>query len=487
MRVSKKNNYILHTVIYFLLTFGSGFIQTDMLTPLGMSVVGVFVGMVYGWTFIGFIWPSMLSICALGLCGFYPSIQAAFADAFCNNLVIFMLLVLVFTEYCEQSGINQKLAKWFLSRKILAGHPWRFSFMALLGCFVVSFLVDGNAVLFLVWNLLYTVFDEVGYKKGDAYPAFLCAGCVVAAVLSFACKPWCNVVIMASGALESVSNGAYTLDYLKFMIATIPICIMFLIAYFLVMKYMIRPDVSLLANLSDAYLENMRKELGLNKKEKIAIAALILFMILIILPNISWVKASGTILSTMNYLSALVVILIGLCLIHVDGEPILNFSKCAMHGVRWIFFWMTAAVICISSAVSNSEVGVSALIGDILGSFLTEHNVILFLVVFAIFINIATQLTHNVTLVVVAVPIGWQVCQATGLNPIAVTVLIILAAACAYATPAASTCSAIGFSNADWIGVRNSFKAGILAVLSGYIVLFLLGFPIIQLIYGFYL
>ena len=160
----KRAVYWIHTFVYFLLTFCFGYLPFHALTPFGMNIVGIFIGLLYGWTFIGFVWPSMMSIFALGLCGYFKTPQAAFASAFSNHLVIFMLLVLVFTAYCEKSGINKKLSCWFLSRKGLAGKPWCFTFMVLLGTFVVSFLVDGNAVVFLVWYLMYSVFDEIGYK-----------------------------------------------------------------------------------------------------------------------------------------------------------------------------------------------------------------------------------------------------------------------------------------------------------------------------------
>ena len=146
---SRRSAYWLHALVYFLLTFGAGYVPLSHLEPLGMSVMGIFLGLLYGWTFIGFIWPSMLSIFALGVCGFFPTPQAAFSNAFSNHLVIFMLLVLVFTAYCEKSGLNRKLSCWFLSRKIVVGRPWTFTFMVLLGSFVVSFLVDGNAVVFI--------------------------------------------------------------------------------------------------------------------------------------------------------------------------------------------------------------------------------------------------------------------------------------------------------------------------------------------------
>ena len=108
--VRSKDSYWIHTFIYFLLTFGFRYVPFDGISPFGMSILGVFIGLLYGWTFIGFIWPSMMSIFALGLCGFFKTPQDAFASAFSNHLVIFMLLVLVFTSFCERLCHN----KWLI-------------------------------------------------------------------------------------------------------------------------------------------------------------------------------------------------------------------------------------------------------------------------------------------------------------------------------------------------------------------------------------
>lgn len=163
-------SYWIHSAVYLFLTFGMGYIPTESISSLGMSIVGIFIGMLYGWTFIGFIWPSMMSIFALGVCGYFDTPQLAFSNAFSNQLVIFMLLILVFTAYFERSGINKKIAAWFLSRPSVQGRPWFFTFMVLLATFVVGFLVDGNAVNFLIWNLLYGIFKEVDYREGRELP-----------------------------------------------------------------------------------------------------------------------------------------------------------------------------------------------------------------------------------------------------------------------------------------------------------------------------
>ena len=462
---SRRSAYWLHALVYFLLTFGAGYVPLSHLEPLGMSVMGIFLGLLYGWTFIGFIWPSMLSIFALGVCGFFPTPQAAFSNAFSNHLVIFMLLVLVFTAYCEKSGLNRKLSCWFLSRKIVVG---------------------GNAVVFLVWNLMYSIFEEVGYKRGERYPAFLLAGVAIAAILSFGCKPWGNVCILAIGALENSSSGAYTVNYLTFMAVTIPICIMFVAAYFVVMKYVFRPDVSRLMNLSDEYLSRIRSELRLNRQEGIALAALVVFMGLMILPTLLMGKNGvAGLLAGFNFLSAIAVVLIALSLMRLEGRPLLDFDACARDGIHWHVFWITAAALPVSAAVSSDAAGITVWLGEVMNSWFSGANVIVFLVLFSVVINLATQFTHNVSLVLIAVPIAVQVSGSLGLNPLALTVLIVIAAACAYATPAASTVAAVLFSNVDWIGVKNSFKAGFSAVAAGLLVLFAFGFPLIGMVYGF--
>ena len=80
----KRAVYWIHTFVYFLLTFCFGYLPFHALTPFGMNIVGIFIGLLYGWTFIGFVWPSMMSIFALGLCGYFKTPQAAFASAFSN-------------------------------------------------------------------------------------------------------------------------------------------------------------------------------------------------------------------------------------------------------------------------------------------------------------------------------------------------------------------------------------------------------------------
>lgn len=69
--IAKKNmiSYI-HVAIMIVLMLCGGFLPTfGQVTPLGMKVFGVFLGLLYGWIFVGILWPSVLGFFTLSLTG----------------------------------------------------------------------------------------------------------------------------------------------------------------------------------------------------------------------------------------------------------------------------------------------------------------------------------------------------------------------------------------------------------------------------------
>ena len=86
--------YWVHTVITLVLMFGIGYLEPwGELEPVGMKVLGIFIGLLWGWTTIGFVWPSLMGVCALGLSGYQTTLQvlaAGFGAA--NNTVLCVFL-----------------------------------------------------------------------------------------------------------------------------------------------------------------------------------------------------------------------------------------------------------------------------------------------------------------------------------------------------------------------------------------------------------
>ena len=60
--------YYAHSLIYLVIMFGFWFVPPfGGITELGVKVLGIFFGVLYGWIFIGFIWPSLFAMLALGM------------------------------------------------------------------------------------------------------------------------------------------------------------------------------------------------------------------------------------------------------------------------------------------------------------------------------------------------------------------------------------------------------------------------------------
>jgi len=483
-QTQKKDLFYLHVVIYFLLTFGVSLLPPIGVTAYGMKIIGVFLGLIYGWTFLGFVWPSLFSMIALGFTG-YDAPAKIIASGLGHATVLFTIFVFIFVEYCRTTGLNDTMAKWLVSRKLFIGHPWLFTFFILFGTFLISIAVGAVAAVFIIAAILYAIFEEVGYKRGDKFPSFLMAGVYIAGVLSFACQPWAGQILMGITTLEATSNGACNISYLSIMMVGFPICIITIILYTLAMRFCFRPDITAMQNLTPQYLESISKTIQIDTKQKIAAVALIAFVILMLLPGI---LPAGTpvagFFAKFSLAPGVALILAILSIIRVDKQPVLNFVACAQKGVAWPVVIMLAAAIPVSSALDAEGTGVNELLTGILSGLLEGNSVLVFLIIFITICTIATQFTHNVTIVLVGVPILYNICQMTGMNPVSANILLFMASSIAFATPAASTVGALSFANAEWVGVKRAFQAGITATVLALVVLLVVGVPLLTFTVG---
>ena len=162
--VSKRGKSCFHIVIVLMLMIGIGNLPAvEPITPFGMQVLGIFVGMLYGWTFCSMIWVSLLGMLMMCLTGAYTT-QEFFALSFGNETVVFILFVFIFTALLEKYGLSTYLANWFISRKIVEGRPWLFSFILLLGAFFVGGFVNMIAAMLVFWSVIWWSIRKIWLK-----------------------------------------------------------------------------------------------------------------------------------------------------------------------------------------------------------------------------------------------------------------------------------------------------------------------------------
>ena len=81
-------HYIIVAAFCLLFRFIPGFAG---ITPLGMGILGSFIGAIYGWITIDMLWPSLMALCGVGLSiGMNQMLAASFGNMAVVALVLCM-------------------------------------------------------------------------------------------------------------------------------------------------------------------------------------------------------------------------------------------------------------------------------------------------------------------------------------------------------------------------------------------------------------
>ncbi len=156
----------IHVAVMAALMFGFGYVVQPVgaITQMGMHVLGVFLGLLYGWIFIDLLWTSLLGFIALGLTGFM-TINEAFSAGLGNSSVIMVIVCAAMAEVLSQIGVNQVIAYWLLSRKVFIGRSWLLVIGLIIAALVMGMSGGGFAAVYLLWSVVGTMAELNGLKK----------------------------------------------------------------------------------------------------------------------------------------------------------------------------------------------------------------------------------------------------------------------------------------------------------------------------------
>ena len=84
----------IHYAITGIIIFGSQFLpQAGPITPMGWAVLGTFIGVIYGWTFVDMLWPSILGLVGLG---YAVGMSKVLAQSFGSPVMPLIFMVFAF-------------------------------------------------------------------------------------------------------------------------------------------------------------------------------------------------------------------------------------------------------------------------------------------------------------------------------------------------------------------------------------------------------
>lgn len=468
MSAAKRKN-LIHFIVMFILTFGIGMIPpfADGITVLGMKVLGVFIGVLYGWTFLGFFWTSCYGMLALCLTG-YDTIWNIVGTGFNNTVTIQVIVLFILVAYLIESGFVEFVLGFFLTRKIVIGRPFVLIFMIFFACSVVLMLGLGFGGVFFCWAVMYKIFELLGYKKGDMLVTYMIYGAAVTAGLSSFVFPFSVYAIMMSGFLNPL--GYYIPD-LPWIIWNFLYVVLYFLIYILFGKYILRLDVQPFIEKAEevAQIYTAKKA---TLQQKIALAMMCLFLFITLIPSFLPAGALKTYFAQYGMVGATFLIITITSVIHIDGKPITNWAHNAQHGINWDLVIMFVATTPIANALESADSGLlPTLIASVM-PVLNNLNGLIFVILVCAFLLIITQFAHNIVVLMALSPTILTIAQSMGDIELGLfAAAMIVAANAAFLTPGASSPAAAVHSNTDYVDTKQAYILGVIIILIAVITL----------------
>lgn len=476
--MDRRAKRYFHCLIMLLLFFGGFFVPPlGTITPYGMKVASIFLGMMWGWLFLDLTFPSILGLCVLSIAG-YGSAKATFMAGIGCEVVLVVILFTTFTAYITKTGLSTTLAQWFLSRKLLQGKPYIFITAFWVLTLILGILVDIYPTIFMLWPVLYGISEDLGYQKGDKFSSYMCFGVTFVGGIGAVCKPFSMWGLTGYGVFEAAMD--IHLDYLQYTIYTGIVSVIMVLIYALIVPRLLRIDLT-------TFREGKYTigEIHYNQEQKIASFFVIILFIVLYLPSVlpkDWFFTTmlNTQLGTVGCVGVLLCIMAMLC--RRDGMSVMNIADMAHKGVPFNMVFMVAATVVIGGALKSEDTGIVAAVTEGLEPILGGLSPLVFYFVLIVIYGIATQLLHNAALLTVFTPIACTLAQSIGANIIVTFMIGMIVLSSALMTPAASTRSGLVFSN-EWIDKKLAYLLGFLALLLTAVIMFIIGVPLGMLIF----
>lgn len=477
---TKRDLFPLHVVITFVLMFGFGFLPTfSTITPEGMKLIGIFLGLLYGWTASSLVWPSLLGVAAIGILDIMP-LGDFLKISFGNETVIFIFLLFFFIGFAEENGLVRFLGDWFLSRKIVHGRPWMLTFILLFAAFVGGALVNELVSIFIFWGIYYTIAKEFGFKPFDKYSTLMicgiafCGGTAAATTLPFKLGPliWLDSYTEVTGI---------EIPYVKYVLFALPLCILSVIAFTLIIRFVFRPDVSALKQLDENFID--KSALKLNKNQKIAFGFIFLLIILLLAPSFLPKTLPGvSILANLGNAGIMILVIVLMSVVRVDKKPLMDFKKYAKN-VSWDIYLLFIMVLPLASLLTSDMTGITPAIVQGLSPMLAGKSSLLFAFIVLFSGALLTNVSNNGVLGIVYINLMCPLAEAMHIDVFPIVAVMMFTIQLAYLTPAASAPAAMVFSNSKWVKTKDVIKywAIILPIL--FILFFVLGMPWANIIF----
>lgn len=432
-------------LIYFFLPASNG------LTTDGVKMLSVFIPTIYLWLTCGTGWTSLLSVTAVIMLGVYDG-TSAYMTLWGNLVAAAVIPFLMVASVLEETGTFEWIVKWIISRKFIHGRPTLFLIMMIVAMVLISIFTAPQVVAVLFFKILLDVAHTIGYTKEDDF--YKSQGLLVGWI-SQICDGiliWGRPYLLTTIAIV-VGLGFTDFDLMTYFKFGIIYLLVTIVVAVLIVKLWMKPDVSQFMNYDDAKIRQDLKQNPISKNGKIALAGMAVILLCYILASMSFLGGISTYFSGITIAGGVTLVCALLCVITVDGKPIMDLNKAAAK-VPWSMIIFLGAIMFYAGIVGSDSYGISVCLQTILGPIVSGMPSQLAILLGLVVASLATNFCSNSVSAIVVCSSFIPALLAAGVDP--ATVLSFgcgVIATCGTAICTVSACPTMGIVYSD-IGVE---------------------------------
>lgn len=440
-----KKFYII-TAISLLIMFGFGELPVfGQVTPMGMRILGIFLGCIFAWCFGELVWSSVLGLVLLGIYGF-GNINSNFSSSFANGTLALMFTATVFCYSVQKSGALTEVAKWIVGMKWVQTGPWGLT----LGFFIASAVLGAAAtnivpVMILMWALFYETAKELGIKPNDPLAVIILCGIGVCGYIGVCVVPYGAMTVLVKGAAESL-NPDFVFNIGHYMLLNLITVVVFLPLVVLVLKLVAGKKVHLDMVAREPYKMQLTTEM------KIGLAALLFIILSLVVPN--FLPAGNPIkvffASKLSTVGTFMLVSVVLMIIRIKGQPVLDIAE-ALKEIPWPLFLLVASALGISGYITADGMGVVETVVGWLTPMLEGKSALFVTLFFVAAGLIMTNFLNDVVTCVVLYPIAASFIIAAGGSEMLLAILFAQVTIQGCLMPSGSIVGAMFHGNIEWM------------------------------------
>jgi sodium-dependent dicarboxylate transporter 2/3/5 len=461
--VSPGKWFALAVAVFFM--FGTAIITPPTgLTQSGFQVLGILVGASILFLTWGTGWPSMATLFAFITVPDLTVSQATQAT-FGNSTLIFLMFTFMLAGCLTKSGVARRVAVWFITNKLSRKNPWWAVAMIFIAMFVISLPLSSAATFMIMFPIVEEIFFSVGITKDQKAPlaTLLILGLLVMGLLANGGNPIAHAMTLQGFSFyEAYTNSA--MDFFTYCAICTPVTVVAAALFFLLARFVWRPDVSALAMIDyDALTANTGK---MSKKEKWSAFFYLLCVIFWLLPGLTqylWPAANAAIFSKIQQCLPPLLALFLMNFIKVDGEPIFKWEE-AVSCVSLPLIMFIACIMGLGSFMGNSNLGIATWLSTVFTPIFSNVSPFVFMLVLLSFSALLSNFCTASVPVSLTFAIAMPLCAgiyAGQINPLVMAALTTVLGSCAWTTAPSSPISAISYGS-GWIIPKEMIKWGLI-------------------------